>query len=1164
MKIPVLFFVIITIALSPASIRAARKTVEPQPIETKGSRLSTTSTPVTAGIVNQVLGEWDFEDGSGGPDPQGWTMHDLTAQAGPFTHVDDFAGLGGGAYTPLQGAKSLWCGLRPGPCEYATLPGYGNFWGDRFESDPLATSGNVIVDFNIRYDTEPGYDYVRLEYRSISNVWRNASEFTGNGETFATANIPADSLAGVARLRFRFFSDPVYSDEDGNYPTNGAFILDNLRVRDATGTVDFQDFELEAVGAQTTIDGAWAATVPPPYGNYAGLVDGTTVLQQDPVVTNATHVWSFFQGSTYDYACAGHPQQLVVPYAKQIEGRDVFIDNEIRSPDVPVTVDLNGDSVTGPLFLEFDVYRDLEQNALVFYKFNVRSRVAGCWKAWRSTGFVYFSASETWFRFENPLAALIDPGATDIEVAIGAVDMCGFWCGIYGNGQCHSQAPLIDNVRVVSVLDLVVTNTANAGAGSLRQAIIDANASPNLSGIAFNIPGDGPHTIMPSPALPPITTRVIIDGYTETGASPNTNPLWQGSNAVLMIELDGSLLAAGDGLSISGDTCVVRGLVVNDFPDRGIELDQAIRTRVEGCYVGTDVTGTSAHPNEYGVYLFGGNNCAVGGSIPSARNVISGNSNDGVVISVGNTHTVQGNLIGVNAAGTTSLGNTSTGIRISDSPNATLSDNVVSANGGPGVYLAMAITGNGGSQLVRNRIGTDISGNAPLGNATHGIQFSIPTGSGNPIVVGGSAANGNLIAHNAGNGIRVALPAPGQRATISYNTIHSNGRGVVVTAGASTILFNQIGPNGGIGLDLGNDGVTANDLDDIDTGPNGLQNYPVLTAATPMPNGTIRISGTLNSTPSLNHTVQFFRIAACDPLGNGEGEVFMGLASIVTDATGNRAFTVNGFQNLPGGTSITATANPTTQTGTSEFSACFIYLNTLIGTDIVSIPADEETGASPVTLVFDNVTGSGNVSLSTSDTGPPPPGAFTFGADPTFYDLSTTATYTGSIEVCFEYDEASVTGSEMELTLLHYDETLMPPSWVDITSSVDTLANVLCGTTTTLSPFAMAEPIPPTPVGDGPTAPAEFALHANAPNPFNPITTIQYDVPAGGAPVSIMVFDVSGRRVRTLVDESRPAGQHRVTWDGRNSTGQSVASGVYFYRMSAGSFVQTRKMVLLK
>ena len=138
----------------------------------------------------------------------------------------------------------------------------------------------------------------------------------------------------------------------------------------------------------------------------------------------------------------------------------------------------------------------------------------------------------------------------------------------------------------------------------------------------------------------------------------------------------------------------------------------------------------------------------------------------------------------------------------------------------------------------------------------------------------------------------------------------------------------------------------------------------------------------------------------------------------------------------------------------------------------------------------------------------------------------------------------------------------MPPAWVDVTTSVDTNANIVCGTVTSLSPFVIGAGSV-TAVGGHPV-PATFALHANVPNPFNPVTTIAYDVPAGGANVSLAIYDVTGRLVRVLVDEHRAAGTWSVEWNGEDDRGQHVSSGVYFYRMRAGAFADTKKMVLLK
>ena len=127
-----------------------------------------------------------------------------------------------------------------------------------------------------------------------------------------------------------------------------------------------------------------------------------------------------------------------------------------------------------------------------------------------------------------------------------------------------------------------------------------------------------------------------------------------------------------------------------------------------------------------------------------------------------------------------------------------------------------------------------------------------------------------------------------------------------------------------------------------------------------------------------------------------------------------------------------------------------------------------------------------------------------------------------------------------------------------------TVSAVIAGflATTAASHLVVVKPhLLPTGVG---SPPLTFALEQNTPNPFNPITTISYDIPAGGADMNISIFDVSGRLVRQLVHEHRPAGVFSVQWNGEDDRGRRVASGVYFYRMRAGSFVDTKKMVLRK
>ena len=94
-------------------------------------------------------------------------------------------------------------------------------------------------------------------------------------------------------------------------------------------------------------------------------------------------------------------------------------------------------------------------------------------------------------------------------------------------------------------------------------------------------------------------------------------------------------------------------------------------------------------------------------------------------------------------------------------------------------------------------------------------------------------------------------------------------------------------------------------------------------------------------------------------------------------------------------------------------------------------------------------------------------------------------------------------------------------------------------------------------------SPEQFALYQNYPNPFNPITTLRYDLPENSY-VNVTVYDMLGRVVNTLVQESQTAGYKSVIWDGKNTNGKPVSAGIYLYQIQAGEYLQTKKMVLLK
>jgi hypothetical protein len=127
--------------------------------------------------------------------------------------------------------------------------------------------------------------------------------------------------------------------------------------------------------------------------------------------------------------------------------------------------------------------------------------------------------------------------------------------------------------------------------------------------------------------------------------------------------------------------------------------------------------------------------------------------------------------------------------------------------------------------------------------------------------------------------------------------------------------------------------------------------------------------------------------------------------------------------------------------------------NTPTGTDVVAQPADATTGTTPITLTFSNVTEGGTTSLTTSSAGPPSPSGFKLGTPPTYYDITTTAGFSGAVTVCINYGGINY-GNESNLKLNHYENGM----WVDRTFSLDTNNDLICASVTSLSPFVIFEP----------------------------------------------------------------------------------------------------------
>jgi len=331
-----------------------------------------------------------------------------------------------------------------------------------------------------------------------------------------------------------------------------------------------------------------------------------------------------------------------------------------------------------------------------------------------------------------------------------------------------SDNSLAAEVLVTVLQDIVVNSSADPGSGlcdamecTLREAILLANATPGPARISFNILGGSPQTIAPLSALPDITAPVTIDGTTQPGYAGTP-----------IIELNGEAIGAtADGLRVVGGGSTIRGMVINRFTDEGIRLSGKGGNAVQGNFIGTDVTGTVALGNwNIDIIVSGSPYSSIGGTAPGAGNVISGTSTGrsgpgvygiGLRVESSSGTVIQGNRIGTDVTGTADLGNVRWGIWVTDSTNTTIGGTAPGAGNvisGNGENGIDLYSGNSRTIIQGNLIGTDVTGTVALGNGKDGIILN-----GSPYTtIGGTAPGaGNVVSANGWRGIFIGDTAPG-------------------------------------------------------------------------------------------------------------------------------------------------------------------------------------------------------------------------------------------------------------------------------------------------------------------------------------------------------------------------------------------------------------------
>lgn len=494
-----------------------------------------------------------------------------------------------------------------------------------------------------------------------------------------------------------------------------------------------------------------------------------------------------------------------------------------------------------------------------------------------------------------------------------------------------------------------VTNTNDSGAGSLRQAILDANANGNpadIDTISFNISGSGVHTISLSTSLPSITEPLAIDGFTQSGSSANTalNPLPINANPTIVIDgqAGGASMIPFD-ITSGADGSSIRGLVIYGCGGSP-EFEGCIRVGadnviISGNFLGVLQNGTtlSVANNPTTIYQYAGNNLTIGGTNPADRNIIASSTFSTQAINIGGTNArILGNYIGLAKDGLQPL-NSNGGIQlVASSSGTTIGGTTASSRNviaGQGTYNSLIVVQNSSNNIIQgNYIGTDymgVSSNTPSPYA--GISIM---GSANNNLIGGTTSGAsNIIAGTGGVGIAImhlVIPLYSFDASPANNTVIGNS------------IFNIVEQSSkyGIGFvrleDSDNDGIpnlstiypNINDAGDVDTGVQNFINYPQLHSVSQNNNQlTVNFDADVNGSPADQYRVEFFASDAgqTDSDGNGMGQTYLGFTNVSAGTNINKTITLLNNDSLSGkliSATITAIDNtlPNNFGSTSRFS----------------------------------------------------------------------------------------------------------------------------------------------------------------------------------------------------------------------------------------------------
>jgi len=744
-----------------------------------------------------------------------------------------------------------------------------------------------------------------------------------------------------------------------------------------------------------------------------------------------------------------------------------------------------------------------------------------------------------------------------------------------GAGNVISGALMVDNSGgsgVVIVGSSTTSASDNIVAGNLIGTSADGTeAIPNMRGgvlLLFNaneniiggtteshrnvISGNGLFgVIKQGSALSPVTGNITAGNH--IGLNTDGEPLPNGVGVFVVGAADRNWIGHSEYAKnvISGNSS--QGIQINT-PDS--EADYAGNI-IQNNYIGTSVDGQSASGNSNGILIYSPGN-QIGGAGSNEGNLISGNNGYGIRVEgeIATGNFIQGNLIGTNADGTEAIGNFSSGITVratdtmigGDSPDH---GNTIGGSTFTGITIYRLNDSEGRTTIQNNRIGIGADSKTPVGNGTAGVYILASSHN----LIGGVPDNdtafGNIIAHNGTSGV---LLVPNQDDVNPYS---------------NAILGNSIFNNGREGINLGLL-RTPNDPDDSDDGPNKQQNFPEFSDLDfDVEDREFNITYSVPSAPG--NSAYPLRVEFFLSDGDNQGRIFIGY-----DTFEESDFNTEKTIQLPlepditvnYRSAVTATATDSDM-NTSQFAdAVWAGIEIETVTVVRSITSsgtfsfNDEGQITGINISVDDLSGSGSLSVSLESAFAE---NFEWNGEGEIelaeirWEIKAQDLAAGSFTVEFNLDEVSGLPefeNLAELVILKRDE---PGSGMFEVLATTFDGNSLFVTISSFSEFTIGRVSGPVTVEDPVIEiPAAFNLHQNYPNPFNPTTNIRFDLPET-SPVMLSVYSMTGQRVAILVNETKSAGSHIVTFDAAR-----LGSGVYLYKLQAGTHRATSKMLLLK